>query len=180
MAKETESNAVKRRRAELNLTQQEAARRSEVSLATWRRFENTAGDTSALDGFRAGNLQGFARALKLSVASLKQMVGADATSGAGERPAEVDQQTTDVVRLFNRSFNGDPLTPADAMALATTVDFSDFAPTKDGRLHLDSSFSHEFRHLPQGRGDDPGRRPSVRPARAGARTGQPSLAGAHG
>lgn len=144
MAKETESNAVKRRRAELNLTQQEAARRSDVSLATWRRFENTAGDTSALDGFRASNLQGFARALKLSVPALKQLAGANATSGAGEGPTEVDQQMTGLVHLFNSSFTGDPLTPADAMALASTVDFSDFAPTQDGRLHLDSSFSYEF------------------------------------
>jgi hypothetical protein len=63
--------------------------------------------------------------------------------GDGSRQT-FDRQTVDVVRLFNSSFTGDPLTPADAMALSTTVDFSDFTPTPDGRLHLDSSFSYEF------------------------------------
>ncbi|MFD6726337.1 helix-turn-helix domain-containing protein, partial [Streptomyces sp. NPDC060131] len=57
MAKESANNAVKQRRAELNLTQQEAARRADVSLATWRRFENNADSADALDGFRADNLQ---------------------------------------------------------------------------------------------------------------------------
>jgi transcriptional regulator with XRE-family HTH domain len=142
------SNAVKQRRAELNLTQQEAARRADVSLATWRRFENTVGDAGALDGFRADNLQGFARALKLSVAALRRLTSGEsadeADSNASEGPAVVGRQTVDVVRLFNSSFTGDPLTPADAMALSHTVDFSDFAPTRDGRLHLDSSFGYEF------------------------------------
>lgn len=141
-------NAVKQRRAELSLTQQEAARRADVSLATWRRFENTAADIGALDGFRMDNLQGFARALKLSLAALRRLAGAEpgdeSEVGEGERPVVVDRQTVDVVRLFNRSFTGDPLTPADAMALSTTVDFSDFAPTSDGKLRLGSSFSHEF------------------------------------
>lgn len=147
MAKESANEAVKRRRAELNLTQQEAARRASVSLATWRRFENNGGGVSALDGFRADNLQGFARALKLSVAALGQLTDADATieaESSAEGRVEIDQQTSDIVHLFNKSFTGDPLTPVDAMALATTVDFSDFAPAQDGRLHLDNSFSYEF------------------------------------
>ncbi|MER8073586.1 helix-turn-helix transcriptional regulator [Streptomyces sp. NPDC094034] len=142
MAKESVNNAVKLRRAELNLTQQEAAQRADTSLATWRRFENNAG-AGPLDGFRADNLQGFARALKLSVTALRQLVGAEATPGT-EAPIEIDQPASDIVQLFNRSFTGDPLTPVDAMALANTVDFSDFAPTRDGKLHLDASFSYEF------------------------------------
>ncbi len=148
MANNAVYNPVKQRRAELNLTQQEAARRADVSLATWRRFENTAGDVSALDGFRTDNVQGFARALKLSVAALRRLAVAESADEAeaneSEGPAIVDRQTVDVVRLFNSSFIGDPLTPADAMALCTTVDFSDFAPAPDGRLHLDSSFGFEF------------------------------------
>jgi hypothetical protein len=148
MVDDASRNAVKERRAELNLTQQEAARRADVSLATWRRFENTAGDVGALDGFRTDNLQGFARALKLSVAALRRLAGPESadeaeTSTHGS-PAVVGRETVDLVRLFNSSFTGDPLTPADAMALASTVDFSDFAPTTDGKLHLDSSFSYEF------------------------------------
>jgi hypothetical protein len=83
--------------------------------------------------------------LKLSVAALRRLAGAEDTEGSGREAAGVvDRQTVDVVRLFNSSFTGAPLTPADAMALASTVDFSDFAPTPDGRLHLDSSFSYEF------------------------------------
>ncbi|MFD7938989.1 helix-turn-helix domain-containing protein [Streptomyces sp. NPDC059755] len=147
MAKESANNSVKQRRAELNLTQQEAARRADVSLATWRRFENNAAGAGSLDGFRADNLQGFARALKLSVAALRQMTDADGvteTKPNAEGRVELDQPTSDVVHLFNRSFTGEPLTPVDAMALANTVDFSDFVPTRDGKLHLDSSFGYEF------------------------------------
>lgn len=147
MAKESANNAVKHRRAELNLTQQEAARRADVSLATWRRFENNAAGASSLDGFRADNLQGFARALKLGVAALRQLTDADSVTEAApntEGRVEFDQSTSDVVHLFNRCFTGEPLTPVDAMALANTVDFSDFAPARDGKLHLDNSFSYEF------------------------------------
>ncbi|GAA2679560.1 helix-turn-helix transcriptional regulator [Streptomyces lunalinharesii] len=147
MVKESANNAVKRRRAELNLTQQEAARRADVSLATWRRFENNAGNASALEGFRADNLQGIARALKIGVPVLRQLAGADGTTVAmpsADGLTEIDQSVSDVVQLFNRSFTGDPLTPVDAMALANTVDFSDFAPARDGKLHLDTSFSYEF------------------------------------
>lgn len=148
MANELAVNPIKRRRGDLNLTQQEAARRADVSLATWRRFENAAGEACALDGFRVDNLQGFARALKLSVSALRRLAAAASPDEAAERgsdgPVVVDRETVEVVRLFNNSFTGDPLTPADAMALATTVDFSDFPPTQDGRLHLDSSLSYQF------------------------------------
>ncbi|MEU0354348.1 helix-turn-helix domain-containing protein [Streptomyces cyaneofuscatus] len=143
MVKESTNNTVKQRRAELKLTQQEAARRADVSLATWRRFENGADNASALDGFRADNLQGFARALKLSVTALRRLTDVEATVEA-EDDAEVDQSVSHVVQAFNRSFTGEPLTPADAMALANTVDFSDFVPTRDGKLHLETSFSDEF------------------------------------
>ncbi|MEU2779459.1 helix-turn-helix transcriptional regulator [Streptomyces sp. NPDC007162] len=143
MVKGAANNAVKQRRAELNLTQQEAARRADVSLATWRRFENTVGSSGALDGFRADNLHGLARALKLSVAALRQLADAEAVPGI-EEDLKTDQQVSGVVQLFNTSFTGDPLTPADAMALASTVDFSDFAPTRDGKLHLGTSSGYEF------------------------------------
>lgn len=141
-------NLIKERRAELKLTQQEAARRADVSLATWRRFENATGDGNTLDGFRADNVQGFARALKLGVGALHQMAATaseDAVAPSDDDgPAVVDRRTVDIVRLFNRSFTGDPLTPVDAMALAQTVTFSDFAPTQDGRFHVDSSFGYQF------------------------------------
>lgn len=139
-------NAVKRRRGELNLTQQEAARRADVSVATWRRFETSSSDATTLDGFRADNIRGFARALKLSVAALRHLLSGEPAddSERGEGPTVVDRRTVDVVRHFNSSFIGDPLTPADAMALSATLDFSDFVPTADGKLHLDTSLSDTF------------------------------------
>ncbi|AUS79726.1 hypothetical protein C1701_16880 [Actinoalloteichus sp. AHMU CJ021] len=103
-------NPVKQRRAELSITQQEAAQRSDVSLATWRRFENTATAANALDGFRPDNLRAFARALKLSVATLRQLITAepvgDTGTGVSNGPAIVDRQTVEIVRLFNNSFTG--------------------------------------------------------------------------
>lgn len=68
---------------------------------------------------RADNLQGFSRALKLSVAALRRSASAESadetTANESEEPAVVHRQTLDVVRLFNSSFTGDPLTPADAI-----------------------------------------------------------------
>ncbi|MEV3938623.1 helix-turn-helix transcriptional regulator [Glycomyces sp. NPDC049804] len=134
-------NPVKQRRAELKLTQQEAARRAEVALATWRRFENSAADAKGLKGFRASNLTGFARALKVKVDDLHNLVtGISVEPGATDDPFGMAA----IIQLFNESFKGDPLTPADAMALSDTVDFSDFAPTEDGRLHLQHGFTGEF------------------------------------
>lgn len=148
MVNQAVSNAIKQRRAELSLTQQEAARRADVSLATWRRFESTAGDASTLDGFRTDNRQGFARALKLSVASLRRLAAGEPRDGAAGDDSEglvvVDQQMVDIVRLLNKSFTGDPLAPTDAMALSATVDFSGFSPNQDGKLHLDNSFNYDF------------------------------------
>ncbi|GAB3237253.1 hypothetical protein GCM10027447_36280 [Glycomyces halotolerans] len=131
--------SVKSRRAELRLTQQEAARRADVSLATWRRLENTVTDATGLEGFRPENIKGFARALKLTVEELRRLVaGDDGAATGGSDPFGL----SDTVRLFNKSFTGDPLTPADAMALSDTVVFSDFAPTVDGRIHLESGIPY--------------------------------------
>jgi hypothetical protein len=52
--------------------------------------------------------------------------------------------TGTTVKLFNKSFTGDPLTPADAMALYQTVAFSDFAPTTDGIFRLGSALGCGF------------------------------------
>ena len=148
MAARAGAGAVKRRRAELNLTQQEAARRADVSLATWRRFENGEGDTGALDGFRGENVRGFARALKLTAAELRRSVlGAAEGAGSdadGSEPLDFDRHTDATVKMLNAAFTDDRFTPADAMALATTVVFTDFAPTVDGRFHLDSALGCGF------------------------------------
>ncbi|OZM70298.1 hypothetical protein CFN78_25555 [Amycolatopsis antarctica] len=136
------ATAVKQRRTELKLTQQEAARRADVSLATWRRFENDTHDRDDFDGFRADKRKGFARALKLSDTSLRQLI----TGTLDDDPTdeELSPGAAKIVTLFNTSFTGNPLTPADAMALSNTVDFSDFCPTRDGLFHADTPLGDEF------------------------------------
>jgi transcriptional regulator with XRE-family HTH domain len=111
------TNPVRERRTQLSLTQQEAARRAEVSIATWRRLE-TAAD---LDGFKSENVRGFARALRLSLTEFQQLMGSEST-------VEADADESKTVQFFNAAFTGDPLTAADAMELHLTVVFSDFAP----------------------------------------------------
>ncbi|XVU23024.1 helix-turn-helix domain-containing protein [Actinoplanes sp. CA-054009] len=110
-------NPVRERRTKLSLTQQEAARRAEVSIATWRRLE-TAAD---LEGFKSENVRGFARALRLSLTEFQQLMGSEST-------VEADADESRTVQFFNAAFTGDPLTAADAMELHLTVVFSDFAP----------------------------------------------------
>jgi transcriptional regulator with XRE-family HTH domain len=127
------TNPVRERRIALSLTQQEAARRAEVSVATWRRLEAASG----LDGFKADNVRGFARALRLSMAEFHQLMGSDAVDKA-------DLEEDEVVRSFNSSFTGDPLTAADAMALRHTVVFSDFAPTKNLQFQAEHALGCGF------------------------------------
>ncbi|MFF4880239.1 helix-turn-helix domain-containing protein [Micromonospora sp. NPDC000668] len=124
---------MRERRVELGLTQQEAAKRAEVSVATWRRLETA----SELDGFKADNVKGFARALRLGVAEFHQLMGS-------EEVAKADAAADDLVRFFNSSFTGDPLTAADAMALHSTVAFSDFAPMKSGRFEVEHALGCGF------------------------------------
>jgi transcriptional regulator with XRE-family HTH domain len=117
------TNPLRDRRTQLSLTQQEAARRAEVSIATWRRLE-TAND---LDGFKPENVRGFARALRLNLTEFRQLMGSEST-------VEADADESKTVQLFNTAFTGDPITAADAMELHLTVAFSDFAPMTNKRF----------------------------------------------
>ncbi|GAA3938667.1 helix-turn-helix domain-containing protein [Actinoplanes auranticolor] len=126
-------NPVRQRRNELGSTQQEAARRAEVSVATWRRLEAA----TALDGFKADNIRGFARALRLNLAEFHQLMGSTEVPAA---EGEVDEFT----RFFNAAFTGDPLTAAEAAALHSTVVFSDFAPMKSGQFHAEHALGCGF------------------------------------
>ncbi|MDX6279707.1 MAG: hypothetical protein QOH03_778 [Kribbellaceae bacterium] len=129
------TNVVKLRRAEMDMTQQEAARRGDVSLATWRRFENSVIGVGTLDSFRKENVKGFARGLGMSVPALERMLAGDEGTGAGglNRHRGQREDIDDSLRRLNEAFTGDPLTPMDAMALAEVVMFSDFAPVEGGR-----------------------------------------------
>ncbi len=134
-------NLITQRRAELRLTQSEASRRARVSLAAWRRFEIIMADGGPLDEFRGDNVTGFARALRLSVDDLRHCV--NVAAGIDERTRRDEPWTgggngpAAVVRLFRECFRGDPITPAEAMALVRTVANSDFRPTADGRFHVE-------------------------------------------
>ncbi|MFI6321712.1 helix-turn-helix domain-containing protein [Nonomuraea sp. NPDC050556] len=136
-----QANGIKRRRSELRMTQQEAARRAGVSLATWRRFENETSSAADLDAFRGETTKGFARTLGVAVTELRHLVDSDAPHPSTD-PHEAAIRRT--VEQFNQRFNGDPLTPQDAMALAQTVMFSDFAPTTDGKYSTTGALSVGF------------------------------------
>ncbi|MEU4164552.1 helix-turn-helix transcriptional regulator [Actinoplanes sp. NPDC026670] len=127
------ANPVRDRRTELDLTQQEAAKRAEVSVATWRRLEAA----TSLDGFKPDNVRGFARALRLSPAQFHNMMG------AAEAPT-VEADDDDFAKFFNAAFTGDPLAAADAVALHSTVVFSDFAPMKSGEFHVEHALGCGF------------------------------------
>jgi hypothetical protein len=126
------SNPVRERRIELSLTQQEAARRAEVSVATWRRLEAA----TDLDGFKPDNVRGFARALRLGMAELHQLMGSE--------PPDTTDDEDDTVQFFNSSFSGDPLAAADAMALHNTVAFSDFAPLISEQFEVEQALGCGF------------------------------------
>ncbi len=133
MSPRRSTNPVRERRIELALTQQEAARRAEVSVATWRRLETA----TELGGFKADNVRGFARALRLGMAEFHQLMGS-------KEVTKDDLEDDGLVRLFNSSFTGDPLTAADAMALHNTVVFSDFAPTNSKKFEVEPALGCGF------------------------------------
>lgn len=126
-------NPVRKRRVELALTQQDAAKRADVSVATWRRLEAA----TNLDGFKADNVRGFARALRVGPAEFHQLMGSEAVD-------KTDPEEDDIVHLFNSSFTGDPLTAADAMSLHGTVAFSDFAPLKSEQFEVEPALGCGF------------------------------------
>jgi transcriptional regulator with XRE-family HTH domain len=123
---------IRARRNELGLTQQDAARRAEVSVATWRRLEAATG----LDGFKADNVRSFARALRLSLGEFHQLMGST------EAPAT--DEDDDLTRFFNAKFTGEPITAAEAAALHSTVAFSDFAPMISGEFEVEHALGCGF------------------------------------
>ncbi|GIE92482.1 helix-turn-helix domain-containing protein [Actinoplanes regularis] len=133
MSPRQSASPIRERRSELGFTQQDAARRAEVSVATWRRLESA----TALDGFKADNVRAFARALRLSLAEFHQLMGSTEVPDA-------DGEDDDYTRLFNASFTGVPLTAAEAAALHGTVVFSDFAPMKSGDFEAEHALGCGF------------------------------------
>lgn len=78
MVKERET-AITARRNELGITQAEAAAKAGISLATWRRFEQSPGL-----GYRADTIRGVERALKLTRKELARLLGGEQPVIAGQ------------------------------------------------------------------------------------------------
>jgi transcriptional regulator with XRE-family HTH domain len=75
--------AITARRNELGITQAEAAAKAGVSLATWRRFEQSPGL-----GYRGDTIRGAQRALKLTHKELANLLGEERPTVAGQAGKE--------------------------------------------------------------------------------------------
>jgi transcriptional regulator with XRE-family HTH domain len=82
MVKESET-AITARRNGLSITQAEAAAKAGISLATWRRFEQSPGL-----GYRSDTIRGVERALKLTRKELTALLGEDQPAIAGQPEKE--------------------------------------------------------------------------------------------
>ncbi|WP_431873200.1 helix-turn-helix domain-containing protein [Amycolatopsis sacchari] len=108
-------DGVRARREELGLTQQEAAGKAGVSLATWRRLEAANDDQEA--SFRRATVQAVERVLRLppgGVAALR-------AGGTSEAIGEHQQVGKGWLSTYGKSFKGDPLTPRQAFKLSMSV-----------------------------------------------------------
>lgn len=75
--------AITARRNELGITQAEASAKAGISLATWRRFEQSPGL-----GYRGDTIRGVERALKLTRKELTDLLGGDQPAIAGQTEKE--------------------------------------------------------------------------------------------
>lgn len=82
MVKDSET-AITARRNELGITQAEAAAKAGISLATWRRFEQSPGL-----GYRGDTIRGVQRALKLTREELADLLGEEKPTIAGQAGKE--------------------------------------------------------------------------------------------
>jgi hypothetical protein len=104
------------RRAELGMTQADAASKAGVSLATWRRFEQ-----SPSLGYRSDTIRGVLRALRLSQEDLASLLD-------GSGPAPIDRRSrggweAKWNELWNSS-NWPSITPRMAAAIQAALDMA--------------------------------------------------------
>ena len=131
MSRDSETS-VAVRRTELGMTQAEAAAKAGVSLATWRRFEQT-----PELGYRGDTIRGVLRALKLSREELAALLGGQDPTIAGR--SEAKDWTVAWNRLWQAS-NWPSFTPRMAAAIQSSLDMA--RDMLEGSLG-DSSFDPE-------------------------------------
>lgn len=132
--------AITGRRGQLGITQAEAAAKADISVATWRRFEQSPGL-----GYRADTIRGVLRALRLSREELVQLL--DGQGPAAIENPESAQHHANWNALWKKS-TWPSITPRMAAAIQSELDSgrdileSDLA---NGTLHPeDSPLLHEF------------------------------------
>lgn len=102
-------NKIRDRRESLGLTQQEAARRAGLSLATWCRVEGGGDEVAA----RASTVEAFEKVLKLSKGGLNEL-----RAGREVSDSSTHRHDDEWVRQIAKSFNGFPLSPRQAYKIA--------------------------------------------------------------
>jgi transcriptional regulator with XRE-family HTH domain len=111
-----EPNGVVQRREQLGMTQTDAARAANVSLATYRRFETGTGVSNT-------TVEAIARALRVSPATLGYLgdveeVDLDSIATVTHRTASEDW-----IAVLNAAHQGDPLTPKQAVLVSIAADY---------------------------------------------------------
>lgn len=114
---------IKQRRTMLQLTQQEAADKAKVSIASWRRAEG-----EVMANMRRESVKQFERVLVLPPGGLEELRSGQKT--ASDFPLKTSEAATDAAR-YNEAFartgeedDDQPLTPRLAAQLATTADIA--------------------------------------------------------
>ncbi|MTD59093.1 helix-turn-helix domain-containing protein [Amycolatopsis sp. RM579] len=108
-------DGVRGRREELGLTQQEAARKAGMSLATWRRLEVVDDDREA--SFRRTTLQAAERVLRVPAGGVAALRAGETVEALGGH----QHVNKDWLLTYGKSFKGDPLTPRQAFKLSMSV-----------------------------------------------------------
>ncbi|MDJ0106093.1 helix-turn-helix domain-containing protein [Rhodococcus sp. 66b] len=106
-------NLIRNRREALGMTQQEAARRAGLSLATWCRVEGGGDEVVA----RASTIEAFESVLKLPKGGLEELRAGREVSDSTTYGHDDDEW----VHLIAKSFNGFPMTSRQAYKISTTV-----------------------------------------------------------
>lgn len=138
---EIKSLLIKQRRTALKLTQQEAAQRARISIASWRRAE---GDPTANVG--AETVKQIEKVLLLPPGGFEELRSGQ--KAVSDFPLKVSKTNDDDAARYNKAFartdddDDQPLTPRMAAQLATTADLAWEAWTSVEREEI--ATGHEF------------------------------------
>lgn len=107
--------AITARRNSLSITQAEAAAKAGISLATWRRFEQSPGL-----GYRGDTIRGVERALRLTRKELTSLLGGDQPAIAGQ--TEKEQAWIGPWNALWRATSWPSISPLMACAIQAALD----------------------------------------------------------